>query len=391
MTTRPGFLGYRRDDGRVGTRNHVLVVPTVICSSVVAERIAAAIAPTGTALPHLAGCGQLGPDMRITHDTLAAYCGHPNVGAVLVIALGCEQVVAQVLAEAARRHGKPARIVAIQGEGGTVRATAKGIEIATELAADIAPRQREWCDVSDLVLSLKCGGSDYTSGLASNPTLGRVADRLVDLGGSAVLGEIAEIMGAEHLLAARATRPATSDRLIQVITRVEMEARALGLDIRGTQPSPGNIRGGLTTIEEKSLGATHKGGERAPLEDVVGYAAPVTTKGLTVMDTPGLDVESVTGMVAGGAQVVVFTTGLGTPTGNPVAPVIKITGNARTARHMADNMDLDVSGIMDDSETLDAAADRLFDEVLAVASGRSTAAERLGHREFAIHRRNPTI
>jgi altronate dehydratase large subunit len=391
MTTRPGFFGYRRDDGSVGTRNHVLVVPTVICSSVVAERVAAAISPTGTALPHLAGCGQLGPDMRITHDTLAAYCGHPNVGAVLVIALGCEQVVAQVLAEAARRHKKPARIVAIQGEGGTVRATAKGIELATALAAEIASQQREWCDVSELVLSLKCGGSDYTSGLASNPTLGRVADRLVDLGGSAVLGEIAEIMGAEHLLAARATRPATSDRLIQVITRVEMEARALGLDIRGTQPSPGNIRGGLTTIEEKSLGATHKGGERAPLEDVVGYAAPITRKGLTVMDTPGLDVESVTGMVAGGAQVVVFTTGLGTPTGNPVAPVIKITGNARTARHMADNMDLDVSGIMDDSETLDAAAGRLFDEVLAVASGRSTAAERLGHREFAIHRRNPTI
>jgi altronate dehydratase large subunit len=391
MTPRPGFLGYRRDDARVGTRNHVLVVPTVICSSVVAERIAAAIGPTGTALPHLAGCGQLGPDMRLTHDTLAAYCGHPNVGAVLVVALGCEQVVAQVLADAARRHGKPARIIAIQGEGGTVRATAKGIEIATALAAEIAVQQREWCEMSDLVLSLKCGGSDYTSGLASNPTLGRVADRLVDLGGSAVLGEIAEIMGAEHLLAARATRPATSDRLIQVITRVEMEARALGLDIRGTQPSPGNIRGGLTTIEEKSLGATHKGGERAPLEDVVGYAAPITRKGLTVMDTPGLDVESVTGMVAGGAQVVVFTTGLGTPTGNPVAPVIKITGNARTARHMADNVDLDVSGIMDDTETLDAAAGRLFEEVLAVASGRSTAAERLGHREFAIHRRNPTI
>jgi altronate dehydratase large subunit len=329
--------------------------------------------------------------MRLTHDTLAAYCGHPNVGAVLVVALGCEQVVAQVLADAARRHGKPARIIAIQGEGGTVRATAKGIEIATALAAEIAVQQREWCEMSDLVLSLKCGGSDYTSGLASNPTLGRVADRLVDLGGSAVLGEIAEIMGAEHLLAARATRPATSDRLIQVITRVEMEARTLGLDIRGTQPSPGNIRGGLTTIEEKSLGATHKGGERAPLEDVVGYAAPITRKGLTVMDTPGLDVESVTGMVAGGAQVVVFTTGLGTPTGNPVAPVIKITGNARTARHMADNVDLDVSGIMDDTETLDAAAGRLFEEVLAVASGRSTAAERLGHREFAIHRRNPTI
>jgi altronate dehydratase large subunit len=391
MNDRPGFYGFRRSDGRIGTRNHVLVVPTVICSSLVAERVAAAAPPLGTALPHLAGCGQLGPDMRVTHDTLAAYCAHPNVGAVLVIALGCEQVVAQVLAETARRHGKPAEILAIQSEGGTVRATEKGTAIARSLAAALAKQEREWCDVSELVLSLKCGGSDYTSGLASNPALGRVTDRLVDLGGSAVLGEIAEIMGAEHLLAARATRPDTASQLIQVITRVEGEARALGLDIRGTQPSPGNIRGGLTTIEEKSLGATHKGGERAPLEDVVGYAAPIRQKGLTVMDTPGLDVESVTGMVGGGAQVVVFTTGLGTPTGNPIAPVIKITGNARTARQMADNLDLEVSGIMNDTETLDAAADRLFAEVLAVASGKQTAAERLGHREFAIHRRNPTI
>jgi altronate dehydratase large subunit len=391
MTERPGFLGYRRPDGRAGTRNHVLVVPTVICAAVVAERVAAAAGPSATALPHLAGCGQLGPDMRVTHETLTAYCAHPNVGAVLVVALGCEQVVAQTLAESARRHGKLADIIAIQSEGGTVRTTARGTAVARAFAGELLAQEREWCDVSDMVLSLKCGGSDYTSGLASNPTLGRVADRLIDLGGGAVLGEIAEIMGAEHLLAARATRPATSARLIQVITRVEMEARALGLDIRGTQPSPGNIRGGLTTIEEKSLGATHKGGERAPLEDVVGYAAPITRKGLTVMDTPGLDVESVTGMVGGGAQVVVFTTGLGTPTGNPIAPVIKITGNARTARQMADNVDLDVSGIMDDSESLDAAAERLFAEVLAVASGRPTAAETLGHREFAIHRRNPTI
>ncbi len=391
MTARPGFLGYRRRDGRVGTRNHVLVVPTVICSSLVAERVAAAAAPLGTALPHLAGCGQLGPDMRLTHETLAAYCGHPNVGAVVVLALGCEQVIAQSLADAARHHGKPVEIVAIQSEGGTIKATARGADIARAFGRQLAADEREWCDVADLVLSLKCGGSDYTSGLASNPALGRVTDRLVDLGGSAVLGEVAEIMGAEHLLAARASRGETAAELIQIVSRVEAEARALGLDIRGTQPSPGNIRGGLTTIEEKSLGATHKGGERAPLEDVVPYAAAIRRKGLTVMDTPGLDVESVTGMVGGGAQVVVFTTGLGTPTGNPVAPVIKITGNARTARQMADNLDLDVSGIMTDSETLDRAAERLFDEVLAVASGKATAAERLGHREFAIHRRNPTI
>jgi altronate dehydratase large subunit len=391
MTERLGFYGYRRPDGRIGTRNHVLVVPTVICSSVVAERVAAAAAPLGTVVPHLAGCGQLGPDMQVTHDTLAAYCAHPNVGAVVVIALGCEQVVGQMLVDTATRHGKLADIVAIQAEGGTIRATERGASVAKAFAAKLAGQEREWCGPSELILSVKCGGSDYTSGLASNPALGRVTDRLVDLGGSAVLGEIAEIMGAEHVLAARATREATAGRLIQIITRVETEARALGLDIRGTQPSPGNIRGGLTTIEEKSLGATHKGGERAPLEDVVAYSAPITRKGLTVMDTPGLDVESVTGMVGGGAQVVVFTTGLGTPTGNPIAPVIKITGNARTARQMADNIDVDVSGIMDDTDTLDAAADRLFAEVLAVASGKLTAAETLGHREFAIHRRNPTI
>jgi altronate dehydratase large subunit len=391
MIERAGFHGYRRPDGRVGTRNLVLVVPTVICSSVVCERIAAIDPDVIVPLPHLAGCGQLGPDMRLTHETLAAYCGHPNVGAVLVVALGCEQVVAGMLADAARAAGKPVEVLAIQAAGGTIKTTRRGRALAANLAAAIAGATREWCDARELVLSLKCGGSDYTSGLAANPVLGRVADRLTDLGGAAVLGELAEIMGAEHLLASRASRPEVAGRLLTVIHQVESEAMALGLDIRGTQPSPGNIRGGLTTIEEKSLGATHKGGERSPVVDVVPYAGRITRPGLSVMETPGLDVESVTGMVGGGAQVCVFTTGLGTPTGNPIAPVIKITGNERTARQMADNIDLDVSGVLGDAETLEAAADRLFEEVLRVASGKLTAAETLGHREFAIHRRNPTI
>jgi altronate dehydratase large subunit len=391
MTERPGFWGYRRPDGRVGVRNHVLVVPTVICAAVVCERIAEVQPAAIVTLPHLAGCGQLGPDMTVTHETLAAYCGHPNVGAVLVVALGCEQVVSQTLAEAARKAGKAVEIIAIQEGGGTLRTIGRGRQIAESFAARIAGAAREWCDPRSLILSLKCGGSDYTSGLASNPALGRLADRLTDLGASTVLGEIAEIMGAEHVLAARASRPEVGRKLLRVIDRVEAEAMALGLDIRGTQPSPGNIRGGLTTIEEKSLGATHKGGERSPVVDVVPYAGRISKPGLTVMDTPGLDVESVTGMVGGGAQVVVFTTGLGTPTGNPVAPVIKITGNARTARQMADNIDLDVSGVIDDRETLDEAADRLFAEVLAVSSGKLAAAEVLRHREFAIYRRNPTI
>ena len=391
MTTQSTFLGYPRPDGRVGVRNHVLVVPTVICAAVVAERIAAAIPPIGAALPHLAGCGQLGPDRDLTHDTLAAYARHPNVGAVVVVALGCEQVVAQHLADTARHAGKPAHVVSIQGEGGTVRATARGIELARDLAAAISGAERTTCSLSSLVLSVKCGGSDYTSGLASNPIVGRVADRVVGLGGSVVLGEIAEILGAEHLLAARASTPGAATQLLRVVNRVEAEAMALGLDIRGTQPSPGNIRGGLTTIEEKSLGATHKAGEHTRLEDVVAYAAPITKPGLTVMDTPGLDVESVTGMVGGGAHVVLFTTGLGTPTGNPIAPVMKITGNARTAQTMADNTDVDVSGVLNDAETFEVAAERLFREMIEVSSGRPTAAERLGHREFAIHRRNPTI
>jgi altronate dehydratase large subunit len=391
MTSRPAFLGYRRADGSVGVRNHVLVVPTVICAAVVAERIAASIAPIGAALPHLAGCGQLGPDLNATHETLAAYCRHPNVGAVIVVALGCEQVVAQHLADVARRAGRPVEIVAIQSEGGTVKATARGVTIAQQMAEIVGRSDRVWCQTSSLIVSVKCGGSDYTSGLASNPAVGRVADRVADLGGAVVLGEIAEIMGAEHLLAERAATRDAATHLLRVVSRVEGEARALGLDIRGTQPSPGNIRGGLTTIEEKSLGATHKAGERTRLEAVVGYSAPITSKGLTVMDTPGLDVESVTGMVGGGAQVVLFTTGLGTPTGNPIAPVIKITGNARTAETMADNIDVDVSSVMTEAESLELASDRLFEQMLTVCSGEPTAAERLGHREFAIHRRNPTI
>ena len=287
----------------------------------------------------------------MTHDTLAAYCQHPNVGAVLVVALGCEQVVAQMLAESARAAGKPSAIVSIQGEGGTPRAIAKGTEVAADLARGLERDARECVRHRHLdpVAQMRRLRLHLRPGREPRPRPRRRSS--ARFGAPTVLGEIAEIMGAEHLLAARATQPEVAGRLLRVIHRVESEAQALGLDIRGTQPSPGNIRGGLTTIEEKSLGATHKAGERSPLEDVVPYAARITRKGLTVMDTPGLDVESVTGMVGGGAQVVVFTTGLGTPTGNPIAPVIKITGNARTARSMADNTDLDVSGILDHSET----------------------------------------
>ena len=372
MTQAPSFLGFRRPDGRVGVRNHVLVVPTVICASVVAERIAAAIAPVGAALPHLAGCGQLGPDMRVTHDTLAAYCQHPNVGAVLVVALGCEQVVAQHLADAARRARQAVEIVAIQSEGGTVRATERGVAHRAGAGRRArAAETREWCDASSLVLSLKCGGSDYTSGLASNPGARprrrsprrsrrqrRARRDRRDHGRRASAGRRAR------------RRRTTAARLIRVITRVETEAmrarprHSRHAAVAGQHPRrPDDDRGEVARRDAQGRRARAARGRRRLC------GADHRRKGLTVMDTPGLDVESVTGMVGGGAQVVVFTTGLGTPTGNPIAPVIKITGNARTAQTMADNIDLDVSGVMDDTETLDDAAERLFDEVLAVASG----------------------
>ncbi|HVS66359.1 MAG TPA: UxaA family hydrolase [Thermoanaerobaculia bacterium] len=390
------FAGYRRAGDRCGVRNHLLVVPTVICSAVVAERAAAAIERelgrgAAVALPHLSGCGQLGPDMQTTHRTLKAYCRHPNVGAVLVVALGCEQVTARALELEAKRAGKPAAIVAIQQEGGTVRAQAAAITRGLELAREIAGAPRVEIPISKLILGLECGGSDATSGLAANPALGWAADRLIALGGAAVLSETAEILGAEHLLGTRAAQPATAEKLYQIVSRVEDQARALGLDIRGTQPAPGNIAGGLTTIEEKSLGAVAKAGRSSALESALEYADSIPGPGLHFMDTPGFDVESVTGMVAGGAQVVVFTTGLGTPTGNPIAPVIKITGNERTAETMRDNLDLDSSGILSGRETLEEVGRRLLELVAETASGRETATERLGHREVAIFRRNSTI
>jgi altronate dehydratase large subunit len=384
-------LGFRRRDGAVGVRNHLLIVPTVLCANVVCRRIESAV--TGSvALSHQGGCGQLGPDKETTFKTLLAYCTHPNVGGVLVVALGCEQIGGARLVDAAKAAGKHAALVGIQQAGGTLRAIEQGVALGRDISELLVKEERTEIDFTDLTVALKCGGSDYTSGLASNPVLGRFSDHFTSLGGATLLSETAEIMGAEHTLAARAQSPEVKRRLFTIVNQVESQAKALGLDIRGTQPSPGNIRGGLSSIEEKSLGSAQKGGTRSVLRAVIGYADPVTERGgLTMMDTTGLDVESVTGMVAGGAQLVLFTTGLGTPTGNPIAPVIKVTANPKTAASMADNTDFDCSPVLSGEESLDAAAQRLNDYTRSVAFGVKTSAEQLGHTEFAIARLNPTI
>ena len=244
--------------------------------------------------------------------------------------------------------------------------------------------------MASLILGLECGGSDATSGLAANPALGVASDSLIDLGGTCILSETTESIGAEHVLARRAVSDAVGQQLIAIVRACEERALRMGEDLRGSQPTPGNIAGGISTIEEKSLGCIHKAGS-APIQGVLGYAEAPPGAGLYVMDTPGMDVESMAGLAAGGAQVMVFTTGRGTPTGNPIMPVIKVTANRRTADRMADNIDLNLSGVIEGTLSIEQAGQRIFDEILAVAGGKLTKAELLGHTEFSIYRVGPTF
>lgn len=378
------ILAYRRPDGRVGIRNHVVVIPTSVCASVTAVRIGAGV-PGTVAIPHQHGCCQVGADYEQTVRTLAGVGRNPNVAAVLVVNLGCENINARQVAERIAATGKPVRTIGIQETGGVTRTVEAGIAALSELLGEARRAVRTECDLADIVLGLECGGSDATSGLAANPVLGLVSDRLVAAGGTSVLSETTELIGAEHLLARRARSAAVAERLLAIVARTEQRARDAGVDLRGSQPTPGNIEGGITTIEEKSLGCVYKAG-RAPLEGVLEYAEEPPAKGLYMMDTPGQDIESITGMVAGGAQVVVFTTGRGSPTGCPIAPVIKVTGNAETYRRMEESMDINAGAIVAGEQSPGAVAAGLFDCLVACCNGRETKAERLGHGEFAIHR-----
>jgi altronate dehydratase large subunit len=381
--------GYRRADGSVGIRNHVVVLSTVVCANVVAERIAQQ-APGTVSLTHPHGCGHLGADFDLTLDTLVRLGSHPNVAATLVVGLGCEQIEAEIVRERIRKTGRPAQSLIIQEAGGTQKAIVRGTDIARQMVSEAAALTRETVPVSELIVALECGASDATSGIAANPIAGLLSDRLVAAGGTVLLAEAAELLGAEHILARRAVTPEVGRQLVDMVARVERLADSMGVDIRGSQPAPGNIAGGISTIEEKSLGCIHKAGT-APLQGVLGYGERPTGTGLYVMDTPGQDAECTTGMVAGGAQVVVFTTGRGTPLGNPLAPVIKVTGNAITARRMADHIDFRVDALIAGSADSEDLARGLWELLLEVADGRLVAAEVLGHREFALHRIAPTI
>lgn len=373
----------------MGVRNHLLVLPTVGCSCHVAARIAEAV-PEAVAISHQHGCAQIGDDAAATFRTLAGTGANPNVGGVLVVALGCEQWAAEAFADEVRKAGKPAEVVGIQKEGGTTAAIARGRERLRALAAQALPQERQPCPLDRLVLAMECGASDAFSGLTANPLAGEIADRAVAAGATVMVSETTEFIGAEHLLAQRGAIPEIGEQARRMVLDCEKICRFYGADLTGSNPSPGNIEGGITTIEEKSLGCVHKGGH-SPIEEVLDYAVAPSGRGLVLMDTPGNDIESVAGMVAGGATLVLFTTGRGTPLGCAVAPVLKIATNTPLAQWMSDNIDFDAGPIAEGRETIAEAADRLWALMLDVANGRLTRSEVLGHREFGIRRTAPTL
>lgn len=383
------LYGYRRQDGSVGIRNHLLILPTSVCATTVAFNIAAQV-PGAIALPNQHGCCQIGADYEQTLRTLIGFGKNPNVAAVLVVGLGCEGIPIIETAQAISPSGKPVESVIIQETGGTLKATSLGIQIASRMARDIARIKPEEIKMSEICLGIECGGSDFTSGLASNPAVGTASDLLVSAGGTAILSETTEFIGAEHVLAQRAKSPEIAQKLIKIVKDTELRAKHLNVDLREGQPTPGNMAGGISSIEEKSLGCIYKAGH-STVQDILNYGESPQGKGLYVMDTPGQDVESMTGMLAGGVQVLIFTTGRGTPTGSPIAPVIKITANEQTYHNMEDNIDLDLSPILSGKETIEKAGERIFDEIKEVVNGKLTKSESLGHREFGIYRIGSTF
>lgn len=391
------FMGFRRGDGRVGTRNYVLIVPTSMCASHEASQISMIAEFTlynrdkyknvdgVVAIPHNKGCGcQDGSTIDVMLRTLSNYADHPNVGGVILIDLGCEKTnlsqVEKYLLKREKSFDKPVAKIGIQEAGGTQAAIQQGLKDVEQMLPEVNRTAREECSVSEIVLGVKCGGSDGFSGISANPSLGRAADLLVRSGGTVLITEVPEFCGAEHLLACRAKDVETGREVYRMVDWYKEYASKFGA-VLAQNPSPGNITGGLLNITIKSLGAIAKAGTTR-VEGVLEYAESWKTRGLNLMQGPGYDQESTPGLVAAGATVVVFTTGRGTTIGNAIAPVIKLASNTPIFERMKNDLDLSAGGVIDGTETIDEVGGRVFDHVIEVASGLEAKAETHKHREF---------
>lgn len=377
------FMGYKRKDGRAGIRNHVLVLPACACGSE-SSRIVASQVRGAVNIVFNTGCSDVAANTAMSQKVLTGFACNPNVYGVVIIGLGCETVPHRELREKIEKMtSKPVVSFGIQEEGGTLKTIEKAVRATRDLAAQAALVQKEPCDISELLLGIECGGSDATSGIASNPATGECSDLLVDLGASTMMSETIEYIGGEHVLAKRGATKEIHNQIIQICKDYEDHLAAAGQDCRAGQPTPGNKAGGLSTIDEKSLGCIRKGGTR-PVVEVLEQAERPTQKGAIIMDTAGYDISSVTSMVAGGCTAIVFTTGRGTPTGNAIVPVIKVTGNGVTFKNMEDNMDVDVSSILEGTSTIEECGQMLLDEVVQVCNGKLTKAEAYGFSDIAV-------
>lgn len=381
------FWGYERPNGSVGIRNHVVILSAMDNSNFVARRVSAAVKGTVPVCPCF-GRGEVGADLEQHIRILGGIGANPNVYSVVVVSL--EPVIAGRIADIIRQEGKECVVLPFDDYNGTVGTTAEAIRTAERMSIAASRQKRKEFPISKLLLGNECGGSDTISGLISNPAAGLVADRLIDAGGSALLSETTEWMGAEEQLTARAVTPELGHRIVNAIKWYEDYVIRIGIDLRGTNPAPDNMKGGLTTIEEKALGAVEKGGSR-PIQDLITYGERPTRQGLTLVDASPGGVENTTTLAAAGCQAIIFSTGKGNPIGNPVVPTIKVTGNPHTMVTYPDNIDVDLSRTITGSQTLQEAADQLFDALLDVADGCLTTAEVLSDTEIAVTRIGYTV
>lgn len=395
------LMGFRRSDGSFGLRNHILVIPSVHCANNVAARIANTVIYNNTAttpetnvvyVTHQHGCSELSYDALQTKSVIVGTAANPNVYGVLVVGLGCEGVQADVVAKEIQKRSpyKKVQYLIIQKAGGVNAAIRQGTKIVKEMLAAALQEKKAAGSLADIILGTECGGSDSFSGLSANPSLGTVSDIVIEQGGSVILAETTELIGAEHLLAKRAKNPIIKQQILDTVKNFEEAVIHAHADIRGANPSPGNIEGGLSSIEEKSLGCIYKAGNQ-PVIAVKQYAEQITDKGLTLMNTPGNDIEQLSGMVAGGCNVCVFTTGRGTPTGSPITPTIKVSSNSETFKNMNDTIDLNAGTIIEGEKNVQQMGEEILDFIVSVSNGKMTKAEINQQNDFSIWRLATTV